>query len=147
MKRIDEVYPKPPSPCVCMNLRRASRAVTRFYDEILEPSGLTVAQLALLRHIQIAGKTTISELAKLIRIDRTTLNRNLKPLTDAGLITVVPGEDSRTREITLTESGKCAVVEGWRLWGEAQKAIKAYLGDEELATLKHLLAKLEAITP
>jgi DNA-binding MarR family transcriptional regulator len=147
MKHIDEVYPKSPSPCVCMNLRRASRAVTRFYDEVLLPSGLSVAQLALLRHIQIAEKTTISELAKLIRIDRTTLNRNLKPLTDAGHITVAPGEDSRTREITLTESGKHAVAEGWRLWGEAQEAIKAYMGDEELVRLKHLLAKLEAITP
>jgi DNA-binding MarR family transcriptional regulator len=147
MRSIDEVYPKSPSPCVCMNLRRAARAVTRYYDGVLAPSGITVAQLALLGHIHIAGKTTISGLAKLIRIDRTTLNRNLKPLTDAALITVAPGEDSRTREITLTASGQRAVTEGWRLWGEAQAAIKAYMGDEDLAVLKRLLARLEAITP
>ncbi len=147
MKHIGEVYPKSPSPCVCMNLRRAARTVTRFYDETLKPSGLTVAQLALLRHIQMAEKTTISELAKLIRIDRTTLNRNLKPLTDAGLITVAPGEDSRTREITLTETGKDAVASGWQLWGEAQKSIQEYLGQEDLSKLKQLLAKLEALMP
>ncbi|MDR7867084.1 MAG: MarR family winged helix-turn-helix transcriptional regulator [Sporomusaceae bacterium] len=130
-----------------MNLRRAARAVTRFYDNILKPSGLTVAQLALLRHIQMAEKTTISELAKLIRIDRTTLNRNLKPLTDAGLITIAPGEDSRTREISMTQAGQDAIETGWRLWGEAQEAIKVYMGDEELTRLKHLLTKLEALMP
>ncbi|MBP2628423.1 MAG: transcriptional regulator, MarR family [Firmicutes bacterium] len=147
MEHINEVYPKRPSLCNCMNMRRASRAVTQFYDEVLKPSGLTIAQLALLRHLEILEQITISELAKKMRIDRTTLNRNMKPLADAGLIAIIPGKDSRTREIMLTQKGKDAVVLGWSLWGEAQNSIKEYMGEEDLVKLIQLLSKLEALVP
>jgi len=147
MKHINEIYPKRPSPCNCMNMRRASRAVSQFYDEVLKPSGLTIAQLGLLRHLEIAEQTTISELAKIMRIDRTTLNRNMKPLSDTGLIAINPGKDSRTREIKLTKAGKDAVVKGWALWGEAQSSLKEYMGEEDLVKLVQLLSKLEAIVP
>jgi DNA-binding MarR family transcriptional regulator len=128
-----------------MNLRRASRALTHFYDEVLEPSRLTVNQLALLRNLEVLEQATIGQLAKTMRIDRTTLNRNMKPLADAGLIESHPGQDTRTKVIILTEEGKAAVGLGWRLWGEAQQSIKEYLGEEDLAKLKQLLAKLEAL--
>ncbi|MEG6586767.1 MarR family winged helix-turn-helix transcriptional regulator [Dendrosporobacter sp. 1207_IL3150] len=147
MERINKLYPKSSSICNCMNIRRASRAVTQFYDEVLQPSGLTIAQLGLLRHIELAEKITISALAKMIRIDRTTLNRNLKPMAEAGLIVINPGEDSRTREITLTEEGKVAVTNAWKLWGEAQVSLKEYLGEEDLTKLIQLLSKLEALVP
>lgn len=147
MKYINEVYPKCSSPCNCMNVRRASRAVTQFYDEILKPSGLTIAQLGLLRQLEIVEQITISELAKIMRIDRTTLNRNMKPLADAGHIVVKPGKDSRTRQVMLTETGKDAVVRGGKLWDKAQDMLKEYMGLEDLSKLTHLLSKLEALVP
>ncbi len=147
MKLIEQVFPKHPSPCNCLNVRRASRAVTQFYDEVLKPSGVSIAQLGLLRHLELAGLTTIGELAKLMRIDRTTLNRNMKPLADAGLITVSPGKDSRTRQVVLTAAGSAAVAKAWALWGEAQASLQEYLGDEDSAKLVELLAKLEALVP
>ena len=147
MMRISETYPKKPSPCSCMNMRRASRAVTQFYDEVLKSSGLTITQLSLLRNLERLEQTTISMLAKKMRIDRTTLNRNLKPLTYAGLIVVTPGNDSRTREIVLSQKGKDAVVSGWSLWSEAQNSIEEYIGKEDLTKLMQLLSKLESIAP
>ncbi|HEX2952544.1 MAG TPA: MarR family winged helix-turn-helix transcriptional regulator [Bacillota bacterium] len=147
MKHIEQVYPKSPSPCNCMNIRRASLAVTQFYEDILRPCGLTVPQFGLLIQVDTAQLATISELAKMMRIDRTTLNRNLKPLIDAGLITTNPGQDSRTRQIMLTQAGKDAITKGWELWGEAQTSIQEYLGDEDLAKLVQLLSKLEALVP
>lgn len=147
MKHINEVYPKCPSLCNCMNIRRASRAVTQFYDEIIKPSGLTASQLLLLQHLKMTNMATISELAKMMRIDRTTLNRNMKPLIDAGFIAVNPGKDSRTRQVMLTEMGRGAVVKGWELWGEAQASLNEYMGEDDLAKLTQLLSKLEAIVP
>lgn len=147
MKHISEVYPKRSSPCNCMNIRRASRAVTQFYDEVLKPSGITIAQLSLLRHLEIAEPVTISELAKMMRIDRTTLNRNMKPLAYTGLIAINPGKDSRTRQVMLTDAGKDAVAKAWALWGEAQASLKEYLGENDLARLIKLLSKLEALVP
>jgi len=147
MKHIKSIYPKHPSPCNCLNLRRASRAVSHFYDKVLEPCGVSVAQLALLRHIELAEMNTISELAKLMRIDRTTLNRNMKPLAEAGLISICSGKDSRTKQVNLTPAGRKTIAKGWELWGEAQTAIKEYLGDEDLVKLTNLLSKLEALAP
>lgn len=147
MKHINQLYPKRPSQCNCMNVRRASRAVTQFYDEVLKPSGLTIAQLGLLRHVAVVELTTISELARMMRINRTTLNRNMKPLADAGLITVSPGRDSRTRQVALTGAGSDTAAKAWALWGEAQASLKEYLGDEDLAKLVELLSKLEALAP
>jgi DNA-binding MarR family transcriptional regulator len=130
-----------------MNIRRASRAVTQFYDDVIKPSGLTVAQLSLLRHLEMAETATINELAKMMRIDRTTLNRNMKPLLEAGFIAVNPGKDSRTRVIKLTKAGKDAADKGWTLWGEAQASLKEYVGEEDIARLVQLLSKLEALIP
>lgn len=142
-----ETYPKPPSSCNCMNVRRASRAVTQFYDEMLKPSGLTIAQLGLLKHLSATELITISELARMMRIDRTTLNRNMKPLANAGFIMINPGQDSRTRQVVLTESGKDTLIKADALWEEAQVLLSEYFGEADLAKLTELLSRLEALVP
>jgi len=147
LKHIAQTYQKTPSVCYCLNLRRASRAITQFYDRVIESSGLTIAQLALLRHLEKSERISVGELARLMRIDRTTLSRNLRPLTEGGLITMGPGKDSRTREVRLTEAGAKAVAQGWVLWGEAQESLRAYLGEEDQARLVELLTRIEALVP
>ena len=132
---------------MCMNVRRASRATTQFYDEALRSSGLTIAQLSLLRHMEWGELPTISELDKKMRIDRTTLNRNMKPLVNAGMIVINQGQDSRTRQVMLTEAGRDARANGSALWAEAQESLKECLGKEDLAKFVQLLSKLEALVP
>jgi DNA-binding MarR family transcriptional regulator len=144
---MQQVYPKQPSPCHCLNVRRASRAVSQFYERYLEPCGLTIPQLSLLLQLSTAERTTINELAERMRIDRTTLNRNMKPLADAGLITIRPGRDFRTRHIQLTKAGGEAVSQGRKLWREAQRALTEYLGEDDLKKLTALMSKLEALVP
>ena len=146
-KPIETIFPKPPSPCTCMNVRRASRAITQYYDSVLSPCGLTIAQMSLLKTLAAAEPTTITDLAGLMRIDRTTLNRNMKPLAESGLIEICAGKDSRTRQVRSTAAGKKACEKAWELWGEAQVAIQGYLGEEDSARLLLLLSKLEALAP
>ena len=137
--------PKSLSPCHCLNIRRASRAVTQFYEKILEPSGLKVTQYSLLRNLESVGPVSISVLAKIMRIDRTTLNRNMKPLLNAGLITVNSGEDSRSKLVTFTEAGQAALSKALTLWNEAQVLLEEYLGKSELDSFEKTLSKLEAL--
>lgn len=87
----------------------------------------------------------MSVLAKIMHIDRTTLNRNMKPLINAGLIAVNPGEDSRSRQVMLTEVGKPVLLDALELWSEAQASLEEYLGAEELESLEKSLSKLEAL--
>ena len=147
MTHINEIYPKSSSICNCMNIRRASRAVTQFYDDVLKSSGITIAQLGLLSTLESRENATVGEMASLMRIDRTTLNRNMKPLIKVGLITLKPGQDSRIRQIQLTQAGKAVCGSALGLWGEAQASLKEYLGEEDLKKLTHLLSKLEALVP
>ncbi|MDR3601372.1 MAG: MarR family winged helix-turn-helix transcriptional regulator [Desulfosporosinus sp.] len=128
-----------------MNIRRASRAITHFYEKLLEPSGLKVTQYSLLRNLELVEPVSMSVLAKIMRIDRTTLNRNMKPLIISGLITANSGEDLRSKQVILTEAGKAALLNAWPLWDEAQASLEKYVGAAELDAFEKLLSKLEAL--
>jgi DNA-binding MarR family transcriptional regulator len=141
-----ELFPKRSNPCHCLNIRRASQAVTQFYDKFVEQSGLKLAQFSLVRHLELVEPVTITELAKIMRIDRTTLSRNMKPMLKAGLIIVNFGEDPRSRQVMLTETGKAALVSANKLWDKAQESLEEYLG-EELHNFEKVLSKLEALKP
>lgn len=141
------LYPKPSSPCNCMNIRRAARAVSQFYDSVLESGGISLNQFGMLHVIDSMQSPGISELAGEFRVDRTTMNRNLKPLLEKELICQRQGSDARRREIVLTESGHSALQRGMELWLEAQKSLELYLGADELKQLKSTLSKLEALVP
>lgn len=147
MKNIVGCNHKSSSPCHCLNIRRASRAVTQFYEKLLEPSGLKVTQYSLLRNLKHMESVTIGELAKTMRINRTTLSRNMKLLIDVDLIMVNSGEDPRSRQVMLTGAGKIALFNADALWGEAQANLKEYMGESELDILEKLLLKLEAMEP
>lgn len=114
--------------CLCLNLRRTARAVTRFYDGVLAPSGLRVTQFSLLATICARGPLTMNALAAALVMDRTTLTRNLRPLEKRGLIAVHPGEDRRERRVAITAAGTAVVERAQQLWRQAQTRMVTALG-------------------
>ena len=132
--------------CACFNLRKASRRVTQLYDEILQPSGLLATQFTLLVAIALAGSVTITHLAEELVMDRTTLTRNLKPLERQGLIEIAPGQDQRTRVVTLTASGREALVKAIPLWEQAQASVVEGLGQNRWSTLLSNLSDTVLLT-
>lgn len=117
--------------CACFNLRRAARLVTQAYDQVLAPSKLKATQFTLLAALAPAGKgIAISALAEKLGMDRTTLTRNLAVVERAGLVSLRPGEDPRTKLVSLTANGRKALEEAVPLWREAQSEAIDRLGDE-----------------
>jgi DNA-binding MarR family transcriptional regulator len=116
--------------CTCFNVRRASRAVSQIYDDALEPTGLRINQFSLLGAIETTGPTTVSDLARLLELDRTTLTRNLKTLQKSGLIDISPGQDKRERLVSATPSGIDVMARAKPLWRGAQDRIIKELGRE-----------------
>ena len=134
-----------PSLCSCVNLRRASRAITRIYDKALEPADLKITQYSVLANVARSGPVSSSNLARLLRLDRTTLVRNLKSLQDAGFIEDHPEvTDPRERAIRITESGRRRVEQARPYWMLAQKSIEDRLGTDGLQQLNLLVTSLEA---
>lgn len=109
--------------CACKQLRRSARAVTQLYDEALRPSGLRITQFTLLVAVAIGEPVPITRLADALSLDRTTLARDLRPLTDNGLVEIRTGDDRRTRVVRLTGQGRDALGRAYPLWQSAQARI------------------------
>ena len=127
--------------CACFSLRKAARAVTMLYDDVLRPTGLRATQFALLTIAQAVGSVTVSQLAEHAVIDRTTLTRNLGALQRRGLIRIREGKDRRVREVQITPRGHEAWSRAVPLWYEAQSRITKGLGEQRL---RGLVADLSA---
>lgn len=127
--------PDAATSCTCFNLRKATRVVTQFFDEKLQPSGLLVNQFTLLTALAQVGSPTMKTLAQVLVMDRTTLTRNLKPLQRQGLVAIEPGQDQRERIVTLTATGQSALAKAFPLWKEAQQQVVEGLGQEQWQVL------------
>jgi DNA-binding MarR family transcriptional regulator len=141
------IYDKKSSTCNCLNIRRASQAITEVYDEFLAPSNLKIGQFSLLKHIDRLGPVSVSDLALSIRLDRTTLVRNLKPLEDRGFIADIATQGTRNRQLKLTDQGINAYKSAELLWGKAQSFFEEYLGKEDINAFTKVLSKIEALVP
>src|SRR5262249_43518150 len=134
-------------PCACARLRRATRALTSFYDEAMAPAGLPITQFSLLRTLERAGPVRLTELAGKLLLDRTSLSRNLDCLIERGFVDVSPGHDARTREIAITRTGKNAVRVAEPHWEHAQAQVAKRLGGAKLEALIATLAEIESLHP
>ena len=134
--------------CACFNLRKAARAVTQFYDEALQPSGLRSTQFSLLAALDHMQSATVSELAQGMVMDRTTLSRNLKPLEQKGWIKSVPGVDRRIRQLALTSKGEKVLAKALPLWKKVQKDMVSRLGKQQWkGLLQHLNTTVQKAGP
>jgi DNA-binding MarR family transcriptional regulator len=130
--------------CACANIRRADRVITQFYDEALSSSGLYTTQFTLLATIGEAAPVTVNQLAEIMVMDRTTLTRNLGPLTKQHLVRIETGRDRRVRLITLTPAGEEALKRAFPLWQDAQYQIERAMGHEHFDGLLTQLATVMA---
>ncbi len=121
--------------CACLNFRKASRFITSLYDEYLRPVGLRATQLSLLMALEQTGSVTITSLAEVLLMDRTTLPRDLKPLERKGWVSITEGKDRRKRFIDLTPEGRDLLNRALPLWEQAQIRIQDYMGEDRYTGL------------
>jgi DNA-binding MarR family transcriptional regulator len=131
--------------CACRNLRRTARAVTHLYDETLRPSGLRITQFTLLVAVGLSEPVPITRLADALDLDRTTLARDLKPLTEHGLVQIAAGEDRRMRVVRLTSQGRQAVGRAYPLWQQAQAQIVEGSGPDRWQAVASGLEEVAAL--
>jgi DNA-binding MarR family transcriptional regulator len=124
--------------CLCTGLRQAAHAMTEIYDEALAPSGLKITMFRVIRRLSEAGEPTISELADIVGLDRSSLGRNLKVLEREKLLTLVGSTDQRSKVVQLTGKGRKALETALPLWRGVQKRMKSILGAEKDAVFRVL---------
>ena len=128
-----------PRGCTNLKLRQLSRAVTRHYDAYVARTGLKNTQYSLLSHVVRLEPIQPAELARQMKLDASTLTRNLQPLVAQGWVEIGPGADARSRSITATAEGRAKRAEAQRAWKQAQLALNERLGDARVVRLHELL--------
>jgi DNA-binding MarR family transcriptional regulator len=125
--------------CACFDLRKATRAVSRLYDDFLRPLGLNIKQYSLLRVIERESQISVSTLGRYMVMDRTSITRALAPLERDGLVHSGAGIDKRVRIVCLTKKGAKLLARARPRWDEAQKSFLNLLGDRRWVTLRGVL--------
>jgi DNA-binding MarR family transcriptional regulator len=134
-----------PRGCTSLKLRQLTRRVSRDYDAIVGSTGLKTTQYSLLSMLVALGPVRPTDLAAQMRLEPSTLTRNLQPLVAQGWVALGPGEDARSRLVSLTEAGRAKRAEGQRAWKQAQLSLNERLGEERVAHLHDLLDECMAL--
>jgi DNA-binding MarR family transcriptional regulator len=127
--------PDLPRGCTHLKLRQLNRLVTQHYEHAMAPAGVKITQYSLLSALAKRDSLQPTELARWLRMDVSTLSRNLKPLIQAGLIEMLPGADARSRALSLTPEGKARRQQAQKLWRAAQNTLNDKLGVAFVAAL------------
>ncbi|WEX77022.1 MarR family winged helix-turn-helix transcriptional regulator [Sinorhizobium numidicum] len=129
--------------CLCLHVQRAARALARQFDDALRPLDITNGQFSLMMSLNRPVPPSISAVASLLAMDRTTLTAALKPLERRGLVEVfVDADDRRLRRLRLTPHGERLLAEALPIWKQTHEGVDALLGETSLARLRADLLSL-----
>lgn len=126
-------------------MRKATRAITRIYDQGLAAHGITVCQFALLRHIARSQGIALSRLAEAMVMDRTTLYRVVRAVEAAGWASTAPAGAGRVRLVRLTPAGTDLLARAEPDWHACQATVRARLGEADWAGLHATARAVQAL--
>jgi DNA-binding MarR family transcriptional regulator len=131
--------------CPSLRVRAAGRVLTRVYDEALRDVGLGMSQLPMLAAVATRGDRgfTITDLARALVMDRTSVTRAIAPLEKAGLLCVArsPG-DARLKIVIITRVGENRLREAYPRWQRTTRRIRKVFGP---ARIDALIAELSMV--
>jgi DNA-binding MarR family transcriptional regulator len=127
--------------CFALHARMTARLLSRTYEAALRPLGLKLPQFGILG--AIGHGTTASEtvLAEKLGLERTTLVRNLKLLTQNGWIEPVAG-NGRGLKHRLTPAGQAILEAAIPLWQHTQDQLEAKLKDTDAEEARRAMRAL-----
>ncbi|MFJ8087538.1 MarR family winged helix-turn-helix transcriptional regulator [Lysinibacillus sp. NPDC095746] len=132
--------------CVCANLRKKTRLVTQFYDNLLQPTGLKVTQYSMLANIDLQQSVSISRLGEILLLDQTTITRNINLLKRNGYVELTRDpQDARAKVITLTDKGVEKLNEAAPIWQDIQERIINDIGLEKYNDFYETLKTIQKI--
>jgi len=117
--------------CYCLAARKRARELTRRYEVALRPFGLRATQFSVLAVLAQTGPLSLSRLAGLLGLERTTLTRIAGVLERDNRIAVTQGDDERVRELSITTTGKRVLASAFPAWKRVQDDIAGNAQDEK----------------
>lgn len=132
-------------PCYYLKLRWAEQLARRFYNVRMEGLGITGRQFTLLSFIEGQEGCSLRELADLIVLERSTVNRSVQPLLKNGLLEDRRMDGQRNSSLWLTGKGKDIMAKARIVWDEAQVEFEKRVTPEALVMLNKGLDALNRL--
>lgn len=138
--RARKLADKSEAECLARRIGAFSRMVGALYDGELAPFGITRSQFGLLTVAIKYEKVSPTALVKLMRLDKSTLSRNLRLMEKDGLLKLTG--QGRSLEIQATEKGREVYCKSAGGWDKAQARLKELLTEDGILAVSVLSSKL-----
>jgi MarR family transcriptional regulator, transcriptional regulator for hemolysin len=134
----------PSAPPIGLAVTATAKTLSRAFDDALAAVGGSTPIWLVLQAVKSTEVATQGELATAIGVRQPTLTHHLDTLERAGLVTRTrdPG-NRRVQRIAVTESGEQLFLRLRRAAAAFEGRLKAGLDEEDVTTMRRLLAQLE----
>ena len=131
-------------PTIGLAVTATAKALSRAFDDALAAVGGSTPTWLVLQAVKATEVATQGELAAAIGIRQPTLTHHLDGLERAGLVTRSrdPG-NRRVQRIAVTEAGEHLFLRLRRAAAAFEGRLHAGFDDDDVTTLRRLLAQLE----
>jgi DNA-binding MarR family transcriptional regulator len=134
--------------CAALYSRVFSRLVTRHYNHHLSDTGLRITQFSILNAIKLSPPNSINELAELLGMERTSLQRTVEKLITKGFLQSQPTGHKRSLGLSLTPEGEDIYLQALARWEEAHDEFTNMVGaddwSETVGKLRRYSSKLQS---
>jgi DNA-binding MarR family transcriptional regulator len=113
--------------CFAGRVQILNRVATGIYDDALRPHGVRVSQMNVLAVVAARGPVQASEICRRLRLDKSTLSRDLDRLLERGWVRSTLGA-GRARNLEATDGGRALIRAVLPAWEGAQERARQVLG-------------------
>lgn len=134
---------RPASPPIGLHLARATRLVSRAFDDALSQAGGSTPSWLVLLNLKIRPTANQRELAEAVGIREATLTHHLNAMEKDGLLTRRRDyTNRRVHLVELTSAGEAAFLRLRSTAAEFDQRLRQGIGAAELASLQGILDQL-----
>jgi DNA-binding MarR family transcriptional regulator len=142
---------KPPTPeivnrvageCIAVRVRLINRVITSIYEEALRPYGIRISQGNILVVVAKMGQARPADVARLLRLERSTLSRDVDVMKRARWLVSDPPEGGRSQTLRVTSEGLRLLADSQPAWEKAQAETRKLLGDGGVDAIRRIAAEL-----
>ena len=143
MKQDKNIIDRIAGECLLRRARVLNRVLMGIYDHELRPFGLKATQLTLLVALAKVGPVRRIDIGKCLRLDPSTLTRNLRiMLTNGWIEEIIDGEDGRGLPLQVTAQGRDLLNQIGPSWQKAQERTRKLLGGAGATLLRKLTGNM-----
>jgi len=128
--------------CIAVRVRLINRVISALYDDALRPFALRISQANILAAVGHMGKARPAEISRILRIEKSTLSRDMELMKQKGWLESDPPSGGRNQTVRLTPEGTKLLGAIQPSWLKAQTEVKHLIGEDGVSALRQMATRL-----